>query len=183
MQSLLVFGPLAAFFIAYKAAGVYVATAVLMGAMALVLAVDYLRTRRIPPMHAISAVLIFALGLATLLLHDERFIKWKPTVFFWVLGVAFLGSVWIGKQPLVQRLLEPGLGGERSLTRSRWVALNFLWVLFYAALGAANLFVALRASTDTWVNFKLFGLTSATLVFVALQFLWIFKRSEPVGPT
>jgi intracellular septation protein len=94
MQALLEFAPLAVFLIAYYAAGIYVATAALMVAMAALLGVDYARGRRVPPMHALSAVLVFAFGTATLLLHNQRFIQWKPTVFFWLASVAFLGSFW-----------------------------------------------------------------------------------------
>jgi len=178
MQTLFVLGPLAAFFIAFKLAGIYVATAVLMAAMAIVLAIDYLRGRRIPPLHAVSAALIFVLGAATLLLHDERFIKWKPTVFLWLLGFVFLASTWIGERPFAQRLLSGALGEETSLPRKRWVALNFAWVVFYFALGAANLFVAFRVSTDAWVVFKMFGLTGATFVFVLLQSVWLVKAGK-----
>src|ERR1700729_317872 len=106
MQALLEFAPLAAFLVAYYAAGLYSATAVLMVAMALLLIVDYLRSRRVPPMHALSAALVFVFGTATLVLHNQRFIQWKPTVFFWLASVAFLVSFWVGKQPLVQRLLS-----------------------------------------------------------------------------
>src|SRR5205814_5159330 len=81
MQSLLELFPLIAFFVAYSVGGIYAATAVLMGSMALLLLVDYVRTRKIPTMHAISTVLVFLFGAATLILHNQRFIQWKPTVF------------------------------------------------------------------------------------------------------
>jgi len=178
MQSFLVLGPLAAFFIAFKLAGIYVGTAVLMGAMALVLLIDYIRERRIPPLHAMSGALIFVLGAATLALHDERFIKWKATVFLWLLGLLFLGSTWIGERPFVQRLLEGTLENGPALSLRRWRTLNLAWVAFYFALGAANLFVAFHFSTATWVNFKIFGLTAATFVFVLLQFAWALKSAK-----
>ena len=92
MQALLEFAPLVAFFVAYRVSGLYAATAVLMVAMAILLIVDYVRLRRVPAMHTLSAVLVFLFGTATLVLHDLRFIQWKPTVFFWLAAVAFLGS-------------------------------------------------------------------------------------------
>ncbi|HEX7417742.1 MAG TPA: septation protein IspZ, partial [Steroidobacteraceae bacterium] len=95
MFALLEFAPLLGFLVAYYVRGFYVATVVLMSSMALLLVVDFARTRRIPPMHAISAVLVFAFGTATLVLHDKRFVQWKPTVFFWLLALAFLGSQWL----------------------------------------------------------------------------------------
>src|SRR5450755_558487 len=160
MQALLEFAPLAAFFVAYKAAGLYVATAALMVSMALLLIVDYMRSRRVPPMHLLSAVLVFAFGTATLVLHNQRFIQWKPTVFFWLASLAFLASFWIGERTLVQRLLSAALGGEDArVPEPIWRRLNALWVVFYALLGGLNLLVAFNASERTWVNFKVFGLT------------------------
>lgn len=178
MQSLLEFAPLVAFIVAYYKGGIYTATSVLMVAMALLLVVDFVRLRRIPPLHGLSAVLVFAFGAATLLLHDQRFIQWKPTVFFWLVSVAFLLSFWIGKQPLVQRFLNAALGSVQSVPEAVWRRLNWLWVVFYALLGALNLVVAFNASEKTWVNFKVFGLTIVTAVFIALQVLWLMKRAE-----
>jgi intracellular septation protein len=182
MQALLEFAPLAAFLVAYYAAGLYTATAVLMAAMAILLVIDYARGRRIPPMHALSAVLVFLFGSATLLLHNQRFIQWKPTVFFWLASVAFLGSFWIGERTLVQRLLSAALGGEDSrVPAAIWRRLNALWVVFYALLGGLNLLVAFNASERTWVNFKVFGLTLVTLVFVVSQVAWLARRLSNQG--
>jgi intracellular septation protein len=178
MQQLLEFAPLAVFLSAYYAAGLYVATAVLMGAMALLLGVDLLRGRRIPAMHALSAVLVFLFGSATLLLHDQRFIQWKPTVFFWLASIAFCASFWIGRQTLVQRLLGAALSDPAVVPEAVWRRLNALWVLFYAALGVLNLAVAFNASERVWVNFKVFGLTLVTLVFVGIQVAWLARRSQ-----
>jgi intracellular septation protein len=176
MQALLEFAPLAAFLAAYYVAGFYVATAVLMVGMALLLGVDLLRTRRIPMMHGASAALVFAFGTATLVLHDRRFIEWKPTVFFWALAAAFLASGWIGAKPLAQRLLEAALGATGRIGRPLWLRLNLAWVAFYLALGGVNLYVAWNASERTWVEFKVFGLTLATLVFVIVQALWLARQ-------
>src|ERR1700683_3598274 len=113
MQALLGFAPFAVFLVAYYAAGLYVATAALMLAMGVLLVIDYMRGRRVPPMHALSAVLVFAFGTATLVLHNQRFIQWKPTVFFWLASLAFLGSFWIGKRTLAQRLPPAAPARER----------------------------------------------------------------------
>ena len=178
MQALLEFAPLAVFFVAYYAAGLYVATAALMAAMALLLIVDYARGRRVPPMHALSAVLVFLFGTATLILHDLRFILWKPTVFFWLASIAFLASHWVGRQTLTQRLLSAALGGEEiRIAESTWKRLNLLWVVFYALLGALNLLVAFNFSEHLWVTFKVIGLPVANLVFVGAQVAWLVRRS------
>src|SRR5262249_47402522 len=182
MQALLEFAPLVAFFVAYRVWGLYTATAVLMVAMVILLVVDYLRLRRIPPMHTLSAVLVFLFGAATLLLHDLRFIQWKPTVFFWLAAVAFLASHWIGRQTLTQRLLGPALGGEEiRVADSTWKHLNLLWVAFYVLLGAANLFVAFNLSEHVWVTFKVVGLPVANLIFVGVQVAWLLRRSSPTS--
>jgi intracellular septation protein len=127
-------------------------------------------------MHAVSAVLVFAFGAATLILHDQRFIQWKPTVFFWLLSIALLGSMWIGKQPLVQRLLSRALEGQVRVSEATWRRLNLLWVVFYVLLGAVNLIVAFNASEATWVKFKVIGLTLATIVFTGAQLAWLMRR-------
>ena len=179
MQALLEFAPLVAFFVAYRVSGLYAATAVLMIAMAILLIVDYVRLRRVPAMHALSAVLVFLFGTATLVLHDLRFIQWKPTVFFWLAAVAFLGSQWIGKQTLTQRMLSAALGGEDTrVAESTWKRLNLLWVVFYGLLGALNLFVAFNFSEHVWVTFKFIGLPIINLLFVVAQVAWLLRRGS-----
>lgn len=178
MQALLEFAPLLAFVVAYYIGGLYEATAVLMVAMLALLAVDYLRQRRIPPMHALSAVLVFVLGGATLLFHDKQFIQLKPTALFWLAGLAFLASFWIGKRTLTERLLSAALQGQVQVPDSVWRRLNTLWVLFYGVLGGLNLLVASYASERVWVNFKVFGLTSLTCVFIGSQVMWLSRRVE-----
>jgi intracellular septation protein len=179
MQALLEFAPLVAFFVAYRVSGLYAATAILMIAMAILLIVDYVRLRRVPAMHALSAVLVFLFGTATLVLHDLRFIQWKPTVFFWLAALAFLGSQWIGKQTLTQRLLSAALGGEDArVAESTWKRLNLLWVVFYGLLGGLNLFVAFNFSEHVWVPFKVIGLPIINLLFVGAQVAWLVRRGS-----
>jgi intracellular septation protein len=180
MQALLELAPLVAFFIAYYFGGIYVATAVLMGGMAVLLAVDYLLHRRISPMHALSAVLVFGLGAATLLLHDKHFIQLKPTALFWLAGLAFLASFWIGKQTLTERLFTAALQGQVKVSESIWRRMNALWIVFYALLGGANLLVATYASERVWVYSKIL-LTILTFIFAVAQVLYLVKRGEPVA--
>jgi intracellular septation protein len=182
MQQILDLAPLVAFFVAYSLGGIYVATAVLMACMVIVLVVDYARNKRVSAMHAVMAGLIFAFGTATLILHDQRFIQWKPTVFLWMLSLALLGSMWIGKQPLIQRLIGKSLEGQVHLTRSTWRKLNLLWTAFYALLGAANLYVVFNYSEATWVKFKVIGITGATFVFLIAQVFWIMRKAPETPP-
>jgi intracellular septation protein len=181
MQALFDLAPLAAFLVAYYLRGIYVATAVLMVAMVALLLVDLLRLKRIPPMHLLSALLVLALGSATLILRDPRFLKWKPTVFLWLVGLACLVSPWVSRAPLAQRLLAPMVSGSETVPRRTWLKLNLLWVAFYASLGALNLWVADNASERTWVNFKVFGLSAAFAVFAIAQALWLAARTETVA--
>jgi len=183
MQALLEFAPLLAFIVAYYVGGLYEATAVLMVAMVLLLGIDYLLQRRIPPMHALSAVLVFVLGGATLLFHDKQFIQLKPTALFWLAGLAFLASFWIGKRTLTERLLSAALQGQVHVPDSIWRRLNVLWVIFYGILGGLNLLVATYASERVWVNFKVFGLIGITLAFVLVQAVWLASRNPPVSST
>jgi intracellular septation protein len=177
MQALAEFAPLVAFFVTYSLRGLYAATGVLMAAMVALLVFDWLRLRRIPPLHAVSALLVLVLGGATLLLHNRLFIQWKPTVLFWVVSIAFVASAWIGERTLTQRFLEPALAGRVAVSPQQWRRLNVWSALFYLSLGALNLAVAYGASERTWVYFKLFGLGLLTFAFVALQVLWLSRAA------
>jgi intracellular septation protein len=178
MQALFDLLPVAAFVVAYYVAGIYTATAVLMAAMVALLVVDWLRLRRIPPLHLLSAGLVLVLGGTTLLLHDTRFLKWKPTVFLWMVAIAAIASRWFGRAPLAQRLLQPLVEGSESLPRALWLKLNWSWAGFYLLLGSLNLWIAYNASERTWVNFKFFGLTAAFVVFAMVQAFWLSARTQ-----
>jgi intracellular septation protein len=181
MQAVTAFAPLLAIFIAYSWRGLYVATAVLMVAMLALLAFDWLRQRRIPPMHGISTLLVLIFGGATLLFHNRLFIQWKPSVLFWLLSIAFLGSFWIGERTLAQRMLAPAIDDKLTVGAAQWRALNGASVIFYALLGGANLAVAYLASERTWVYFKMFGLALLTFAFVAMQVAWLSSRARPAA--
>jgi intracellular septation protein len=180
MQALSAFAPFVAFGLAYWLGGLYVATAVLMAGMLLLLAVDWLRTRKIPSMHALSTVLVLVFGGATLLLHDRRFIQWKLTIFFWLMSLAFLASFWIGARTLAERLLAPAFESQLRLTQPLWRRLNGAWAAFCALLGALNLLVMQYATEQGWVYFKLIGTSALTFAFVLAQVLWVSARAEPV---
>jgi len=182
MQALTALAPLVAFFATYRLRGLYAATAVLMAAMVLVLALDWLRHRRIPALHALSAALVLVFGSATLLLHNRLFIQWKPTVLFWALGLAFLASARIGERTLTERLLAPALGERLRASPAQWQRLNLSSGVLYALLGALNLVVAYNASERAWVNFKMFGLTLLTFAGNTLQLLWLARARIAARP-
>jgi intracellular septation protein len=183
MQLLFDFLPVIAFFVAYKFAGIFVATGVIIVASALQVATYWLWKRRVNPMH-LGLVLVF--GGLTLLIHDKSFIMWKPTILNWLFAAAFLGSMWrrVSDRPLIQRMLNVA-GGDLSLSDRLWRSLNWMWIAFFTLMGALNLFVFRNFDENTWVNFKAWGMLGLTLVFIVLQGFWIASRTqghdEPTG--
>ena len=179
MKLLFDFLPILCFFIVYKFYGIYAATAIAMSASLLQIAFFWLKYRKVETMPMITAVLILFCGTATLLLHNDLFIKWKPTVINWVFAILFLGSQLLGKKPFIQSLM----GSKINLPQAIWRKLNLSWVIFFISMGIANLYVAYQFSTDIWVNFKLFGALGCTVVFGILQSIYIAKCSQALTQT
>jgi intracellular septation protein len=175
MQTLIELAPLIAFFAAWAIANIYVATAVLMGAMALLLAWDWISKRSIPKMHLLSAVLVWVFGAATLLLHDVRFIQWKATVFYWLIALVLAGGVWIGRTTVLERLLSTGLPEDLKVAPATWRNLSLVSALFYAALGGANLWVAYNMSERAWIIFKSWISVPLVFVFTAGIVFWLMR--------
>ena len=174
MKLLFDFFPILLFFIAYKMFDIYVATAAAIAATFLQIAITWLKTRTVPSMQWVTLVVIIIFGGLTLYLRDEQFIKWKPTVINWMFGAAFLASHFFGQQTAIERMLSSNL----TLPQPVWRRLNLLWVAFFLAMGAANLYVMSYFDRDTWVNFKLFGMLGLTLVFIVLQSLYLSRYME-----
>jgi intracellular septation protein len=177
MQFLVDLLPVIAFFVAYKMAGIYVATGVLIVGVLLQTAVSWLRHRKVSGMLLTSAVLVLVFGGLTLLVHDSTFIKWKPSIVNWLFAAAFLVSQYTRGPTIVQRML----GENVTLDAGSWKRLNLMWVGFFLFAGALNLIVAFRYDEATWVNFKLFGLMGLTLVFALAQGVWIARKTEADG--
>ena len=144
--------------------GIFSATAVLMTSTALTWLISSLLEKRNDKrlMWMTLAVLLF--GAATLILRDQRFIQWKPTVFNWVLAAVFLGSQFIGKRTVLERVL----GSQLSLPQTIWTRLNVLWIGNFALVGALNLFVAYRFEEAFWVSYKLYSSVGFTLALMLL---------------
>lgn len=169
--------PVIVFFAAFKLADIYVATATAI--VATFLQVGWLKFRRKPiePMLWASLGLIVVFGGATLLLRDETFIKWKPTVLYWLFGVVLASSALFFRRNLIRAML----GAQVQLPDSVWAKLNWCWVAFFAFMGAANLYVAFSFPTDLWVNFKLFGGMGLMLLFVVAQAFFLARYIEDGG--
>ena len=156
--------PVILFFIAFKMADIYVATAVAIAASFVQVGWLKLRGKRVDAMLWASLAIIAVFGGATLLLQDETFIKWKPTVLYWLFGAVLAGAA-----VLRRNLIRAMLSEQMQLPPPVWSRLNWAWVAFFAFMGALNLYVAYNYSTDNWVNFKLFGGMGLMLLFVFAQ--------------
>ena len=165
--------PVVLFFVAFKLADIYVATGVAMIATTLQVAWLKLNRRAVPPMLWASFAIIAVFGGATLVFQDEMFIKWKPTVLYWLFGATLAGSAVLGRN-----LIKSVLSQEMQLPERIWQRLNWVWVGFFALMGGANLYVAYNYPTDSWVNFKVFGGAGLMLVFVVAQALFIARYAE-----
>lgn len=176
MKLIVDFLPLLVFFAAYKLQGIYVATAVLMAATVLQSAYIYATERRLQAIHQITLVLVLVFGTLTLVLHDESFIKWKPTVLYAAMSLALAVGMWGMKKNFLKVLL----GSQLPLPDPVWHKLNIAWVGYTAFMSGINAYVASFYSTDDWVNFKLWGY-AFPLVFLVVQGIYI-ARHLPSDP-
>lgn len=172
--------PLILFFVAYRFADIYIATSVAIAASVLQLIWLKVRGKAIELMHWVNLTVIVVFGGATLYLHSDVFIKWKPTVLYWLFGAAVLIGRWVFRRNLIKRML----GAQIALPEAIWDRLNLLWGSFFAVAGALNLYVAFSGhySESQWVNFKVFGLMGLMLVFVIAQSLWLGKYIQAPDP-
>ena len=181
MKFLFDFFPLVAFLVAFyypedREQGIYLAIQVLIIASTIQIIIYWLITRKFEKMHVITLVLTVILGGATLLLKDVRFIKWKPTAVNWVFALVFLGSQFIGKKPIIRRMMDHAI----SVPDEIWTKLNIGWVVFFIFSGIANLYVVYNFSTEFWVNFKVYGLLGLTFIFAIGQALYMSRYMEEV---
>ena len=166
--------PIILFFVAFKFADIYVATAIAIAATFAQIGWLKLRRRKVDTMMWVSLAIIVVFGGATLALHDETFIKWKPTVLYWLFGAALALAHLLWRKNLIRTML----GEQVTLPETAWRRLNWSWIGFFAFMGAANLYVAFNFSTDAWVNFKLFGGMGLMLLFVVLQAVFLARHVQ-----
>jgi intracellular septation protein len=152
-------------------APVLLATVVVIFATILQIAFLLARGRKIDLMLWVSLVLVVALGSATIWFRSETFIKWKPSVLYWVMGLAF----WLSQLIFRKNLLQALIGSQLKLPAPVWQRLNFAWVAFFGLMGLLNIYVAYTFSTDTWVNFKLFGGIGLMLLFTLGQGIYLSR--------
>jgi intracellular septation protein len=169
MKLLIDFFPIILFFAAFKVAGIYAATGVAIAATIVQIAWLRFRTGKIEPMQWVSLGVIVVFGGATIALHDETFIKWKPTVLYWLMS----GSLLAGQLVFGKNLLKSIMGSQMELPEGAWRLANWTWIGFFAVMGVLNLWVAYHYDTDTWVNFKLFGGMGLMVLFIIGQAIWL----------
>src|ERR1700691_2178705 len=158
-------GPLVLFFIANSRFGIFTASATFMVAVLAALAASYVLTRRLPIMPVVTAIIVLVFGGLTLILHNDTFIKIKPTIIYALFGAVLLGGLLFGKT-----LLGVVFDSLFHLTEEGWRKLTVRWALFFFVLAVLNEIVWRNTSTNIWVDFKVFGVMPLTLVFGALQY-------------
>ncbi len=179
MQALFDLLPAVVFFVVYRSFDIYTATAAIMVTMAAQLAYQWLRHRKVPKMFLATAVVVWLFGTITLVLRNPVFIQWKPTIVSWFFALAFFGSHFVGqKKTLIERAMGDSLPLEPALCRQ----LSVMWIAVFALLGVLNLYVVYHFSEETWVDFKVFGITGITLVVALVQGLWIYLKLAKSDP-
>jgi intracellular septation protein len=180
------FLPIILFFIAYKfgggtytfngqeyqVEGIYAATAVMMVATLIQVAVSWLIHRKVEKQHSVTLILVLVLGGATIWLQNPEFVMWKPTAVNWLFALAFIGARVFTDKTLLERLLASHL----DLPTAVWSRLNMAWILFFIFSGVLNIYIAYWYSEETWVNFKLFGSLAITVVFILGQALYLSRH-------
>ncbi len=170
--------PILLFFVAYKVADIYVATGVAIVASIVQIAWLRFSSKPIEIMQWTSLAIIVLFGGMTLLLHDETFIKWKPTVLYGLFALALAGGQLFFGRNLIRTLMSK----QMVLPDTIWQRLNLAWIAFFVAMAVLNLVVAYRYSTDIWVNFKLFGTMGLTFAFVIAQALYVGRYVQEESP-
>lgn len=171
------FGPLVGFFVAYKAAGLIEATMVLIVLTAVSLGITFLMDRKIPLSPVITAAVVAFFGGLTIYLNDETFIKLKPTIVNLLFAAVLLGGLAFKKG-----LLKYVLGMAMRMEDAAWRTLSLRWGIFFLALAGLNELVWRNFDTDTWVNFKVFGLFGLVLLFTLTQVPFMQKHIQEDAP-
>lgn len=170
MRILIDFFPIALFVAFYKLQGIYTATAVLMAATVVQTGIIYAMDKRLQMMQKVTLALVLVFGVLTLVLQDERFIKWKPTVLYVSMAIVLATALWVWKKNFLQILLSSQL----QLPDAVWARLTVIWVGYFLFMGALNGYVAANFTTDEWINFKLWGYVFPVL-FIVGQGLYIAR--------
>jgi len=203
MKFLLDFFPVVLFFIAYKFFGdlppqliesanslpfvsldpqepkdaIYFATLTIIIATLIQNIGHWFAFKKLEKMHIISLAILIIFGSLTLAFKDPLFIKWKVSIFNWVFAIVIIGSQFIGKKPLIERMMSHAIEVPKNI----WRNINFTWGVFFAFVGVVNIYVAYNYSEEIWVDFKLFGVLGMTIVFMIAQGIYLAKHAVEVN--
>ena len=177
MKILIDFLPILLFVVAYKLTTIYVATGVLMVATVLQMATIYVIDKKLTTMHKMTLGMVVGFGALTLVLQDENFIKWKPTVLYVAMALAMAVAMWVMKKNYLKLML----GSQLALPDPVWMNLNLAWMLYCLFMAAVNGYVAAYYTTDQWINFKIWGYVFP-LVFMGGQGWYISRYLGPDEP-
>lgn len=175
MKLLADFFPIVVFVVAYFVSdSIFVATVWLMAATSLYLAIGWFFFRRLDRIYFFTFLLLLIFGGATLILRDPRLIQLKPTIATWLMAIIFYASNFIGRKPLIEKVL----GSRMELPSLAWRRLTEMWAVFFLVSGAVNLFVVMSFSEAFWVSFKLYGQLILTLIFIVIQGIYVSLRMK-----
>lgn len=166
--------PVFLFFMAFKFYDIYVATVVGIVTTFLQVLLNRYWFGKWDQKQVITLGVFVFFGGMTLYFHNPIFVKWKPTIVFWIFGIIILGSQMITNKPIMQRLMEPVLENV-IIPFASWKKINFIWALFFMGLGTINLYIAYFYSNEVWVNFKFYGITGALFLMSVLQAFYLMK--------
>lgn len=175
MQFLYEFFPVLLFFIAFKFYDIYVATLVGIVTTLAQVIITRLWIKKWDRKQVITLAVFTVFGGLTLYFHDPIFVKWKPTIVFWIFSIAILITQFFTKKTLIERLMASVFQDKGEVPVVVWKRLNFIWALFFAALGGINLYIAYYFSNDAWVNFKFYGITAALFVLSIFQAIYLTR--------
>lgn len=173
MKQLLDFLPLVIFFAVYKFYDIYAATGVLIVATAIQLVITYLIYKHIEKMHLATFAMVTVFGSLTLFFHDDAFIKWKVSIVYALFAIGLIASQIMGKSAL-----KSMLGKEMKVDDRIWAQVTWYWVGFFVLCSFANIYIAFNLPLETWVNFKVFGLTALTLINTVITVVYLYKNMQ-----
>jgi intracellular septation protein len=175
MQFFYEFFPVFLFFLAFKIYGIYVATVVGIVTTFLQVIITRVLLHKWDKKQLITLGIFTVFGGMTLYFHDPIFVKWKPTIIFWLFAISILITHFFMKKPLMQGLMEKMLEDKGSIPVSVWKKVNVMWAFFFFLLGGVNIFIAYSYSDNVWVNFKFYGVTLSLLLFSLFQAFYLSR--------
>lgn len=175
MQFLYEIFPVFLFFLAFKWYGIYVATVVGIVSTFLQVMINRVWVGKWDNKQLITLVIFIVFGGMTLYFHNPIFVKWKPTIVFWIFSLVIIGSHLFTQKPLMQRLMENMMQGKGIVPDLVWKKLNLMWGIFFIILGSINLYIAYYFSNDAWVNFKFYGITAALMILSIFQAIYLMR--------